>query len=233
MPPHPSSATATDPLTTPLAQIRGVGPHLLGRFERLGLATVEDALYTLPHRYEDRRRIRKIAQLQAGRQEVFLGEVLAAAETQTARSRKRLYEVIVTDGTGQLALKWFHYRRDWMQRRYTVGQQLLVVGEIKRFGPLREVHHPEVEFLEAGTDLDTLLAADPLNFGRILPVYPLTEGLSQKVARKIWKDIVDRFAPCAASPLPAELVCKRHLLPLSSALQQAHWPDLEVQIWRN
>ena len=227
MSPHPP---AVDPLATPLSQVRGVGPNLLRKLAKIGLVSVEDALYTLPNRYEDRRQIRKIAQLQTGRQEVFLGEVLAAAETQTSRRGKRLYEVVVGDGTGQVVLKWFHFRKEWMRQRFPVGKRLLIVGEVKRFGPLREVHHPEVEFLEAGTDPEALLAADPLNFGRILPVYPLTDGLSQKVARRIWKEVVDRFAPFSLSLLPKDLQRKRRLLPLATALQQAHWPEGEVRL---
>jgi len=136
---------------------------------------------------------------------------------------------VVGDGTGQVALKWFHYRRNWMKQRFAVGRRLLVVGDVKRFGALREVHHPDVEFLEKGRDVEELLAADPLEFGRIVPVYPLTEGLSQKVARKIWKQVVDRFASRAVSPLPAEICRSRHLLPLADALRQAHWPPDEAR----
>ncbi len=214
-----------DPLATPLAQIRGVGPGLLQKFAKIGLDTVEDALFTLPHRYEDRRRITRIAQLRDGCREIFCGEVLAAGESVTSRSRKRLFEVVVGDGSGQVALKWFHYRREWMKRRYPPGARVLVIGEIKRFGAIREIHHPDIEFLAPGQTLEQLLAADPMNFGRILPVYPLTEGLSQKVARKIWKEVVDRFAPLASSPLPDPLRRKRRLLDLTTALQQAHWPS--------
>jgi ATP-dependent DNA helicase RecG len=226
----PNSPPTADLLATPLADVRGVGPNLLKKFAKIGLETVEDALYTLPNRYEDRRRIQRIARLQTGRREIFSGEILAAAETTTPRARKRIYEVVVGDGTGQVALKWFHYRRNWMKQRFAVGRRLLVVGDIKRFGALREVHHPDVEFLEEGRNVEELLAADPLEFGRIVPVYPLTEGLSQKVARKIWKQVVDRFASHAASPLPAEIRRSRHLLPLADALRQAHLPPDEVRL---
>ncbi len=224
MPPVPQPAPPFDPLTTPLAQVRGVGPALLQKLAKLGLATVEDALYTLPHRYEDRRRLARIGELHDGQTAVFGGEVLAAGETVTARSRKRLFEVIVGDGSGQLSLKWFHYRREWQQKRYPVGARLLIVGEVKRFGAVREVHHPEVEVLPPGQSLSEFHAADPLNFGRILPVYPLTEGLGQKVARKLWKELADRFAPLARSVLPEELRQRRALIDLAEALQQAHWP---------
>ena len=230
MPPHPPPPANSDFLATPLASIRGVGPQLLQKFSRLNIHTVEDALYTLPHRYEDRRQLRKIAQLLPGQTQCFYGEVLASTETSTPRARKRLYEVVVGDGSGQLALKWFHYRRDWMKQRYPPGARLLIVGEVKRFGAIREVHHPEIEFLAPGADPATLLAGDPLNFGRILPVYPLTEGLTQKVARKIWKNVVDTFAPRVTSPLPLSLQSRRDLLPLATALQQAHWPGDEVRM---
>ena len=224
MPPSLPPSSHADPLTTPLDQIRGVGPGLRQKLAKIGLHTVEDALYTLPHRYEDRRQLKKIARLHPGGLQMFAGEVLAATETVTPRARKRLFEVIVGDGTGQVALKWFHYRKEWMKQRFAVGRTLLVVGEVKRFGPIREVHHPEVEFIAAGTDPAAALGKDPLNFGRILPVYPLTEGLSQKVARKVWKDIVERFAPLADSPLPADIRRRRALLPLPEAMQEVHWP---------
>jgi ATP-dependent DNA helicase RecG len=194
----------------------------------MGVRTTEDALYTLPHRYEDRRQLRRIARLRDGCREVFAGEIRAAGESQTSRSRKRLYEVIVSDGSGQVVLKWFHYRLEWMKRRFTVGHSVVVTGEVKRFGALREVHHPDIELLEPGQPLDRYLAADPLNFGRILPVYPLTDGLHQKAARKIWKEVVERFADCAVSVLPPDIAARRGLLPLSRALRLAHWPENDV-----
>ncbi len=230
MPLTPTYQRSRQLLATPLEQIRGVGPRLALKLRNLGLATVEDALYTLPYRYEDRRSLRRIAQLRDGRAEVFFGEILASGEGMTSRARKKLYEVIVGDGSGQISLKWFHYRKEWMAKRFAVGRKAVFIGEVKRFGALREVHHPEAEFVAGEGGLAELMAADPLSFGRILPVYPLTEGLSQKVARKIWKEIVDRFAASAFSPLPQELCRHRQLLPLAQALQQLHWPTEDDQL---
>lgn len=225
MPLAPSYLRSRQLLATPLEQIRGVGPRLAEKLKKTGLTTVEDALYTLPFRYEDRRSLKRIAQLRDGQAEVFFGEILASGEGVTSRSRKRLFEVIVGDGSGQISLKWFHYRKEWMVKRFAVGRKAVFVGDVKRFGAVREVHHPEVEFIEGEEGLAAFMASDPLAFGRILPVYPLTEGLSQKVARKIWKEIVDRFAPVAVSPLPEELIQRRNLMPLAQALAQLHWPD--------
>ncbi len=76
MPLTPSYQRSREILSTPLDRVRGVGPHLLQKLSKMGLSTVEDALYSLPFRYEDRREIRKIAQLREGVQEVFSGEIL-------------------------------------------------------------------------------------------------------------------------------------------------------------
>ena len=70
------------------------------------------------------------------------------------RSRRRIYEVIVSDGSGQITLKWFHYRTPWMKQRFTAGRKAFFIGEIKRFGALRETHHPDVEFLQNDANLD-------------------------------------------------------------------------------
>ncbi|WP_429886147.1 ATP-dependent DNA helicase RecG [Geoalkalibacter halelectricus] len=224
MPPTPSYLRSRQLLATPLSHIRGVGPRLQQVLAKANLTTVEDVLYHLPHRYEDRREIRRIAQLRDGRQEVFVGEVLASAETFTPKARKRIYEVVVADGTGQVSLKWFHYRKGWMKKRFAVGTRAVFTGEIKRFGLVREVHHPDAEILGAKS-LDQIMAEDPLSFGRILPVYPLTEGLSQKVARKIFKQVVDQFAPLAVSPIPTDILKRNQILPLAQALAECHWPE--------
>jgi ATP-dependent DNA helicase RecG len=217
-------------LSTPLDQVRGVGAQTAAKLAKMGLSDVESALYILPIRFEDRRKINKIARLRDNRLEVFVGEVLAAGESVTSRRAKKLYEVVVGDGTGRIALKWFHYRKNWMQARFTVGRRAVIVGEVRRFGAIREIHHPEVEFLPDGSSLDHLPKQDPLNFGCVLPVYPLTEGLHQKTARKIWREIVFRYAPGVETLLPEDIRLRHRLLPLDRALVEAHWPPQEASL---
>ena len=135
-------------LATPITKIHGVGPRVAEKLSKLGILTVEDALYTLPHRYEDRRQIKNISSLSENSSEVFQAEILAAGEVSTSRSGRRLFEVVVSDGSGQLSLKWFHYRKTWMTQRFVPGRRALFIGELKRFGLQREIHHPEVEFLQ-------------------------------------------------------------------------------------
>lgn len=212
-------------LLQPLDSIRGVGPRMLPKLEKLGLKTVEDALYHLPLRYEDRRQLKSIKQLRPGLQEVFVGRVLAAGELTTSRSRRRIYEVIVEDDSGQISLKWFRYRKPWLKKLLPIGKQAILIGEIKQFGATREIHHPDVELLPDDADPLQILKKDPLNFGRILPVYPLTEGLSQKQARKIWFPLVEIHADLVESRIPPEILKRQKLMPLAAALHQAHWPQ--------
>ena len=189
-------------LTTPVDRLKGVGPRLAEKLAKLGLHTVEDLLYCLPHRYEDRREFRKIAHLREGSYEVFSGEILACGETTTSRRRRRIFEAVVGDGSGQVVLKWFRYRKDWMTRRFVVGRRAVFTGEVKRYGAIREIHHPDTEFLGPDQSLADYQNSDPLAFGRILPVYPLTEGLNQQAARRIWKQAVDLYADYVTTGLP-------------------------------
>ncbi len=203
---------------------------MLPKLGKLGIATIEDALYHLPTRYEDRRQLKPIGQLVTGTQEVFVATVLAAGETCTSRSRRKLYEVIVGDPSGKVSLKWFRYRKLWLQKQFPVGQKLLVIGEVKHFSGIREIHHPETERIDEETNADSLLANDPVNFGRILPVYPLTEGLSQKQARKIWFPLVQQYAELIPSFVPPAILERYRFLSISKALEQIHWPANQVSI---
>lgn len=205
-------------LDRPLDRLRGVGPALLDRLQRLGLQTVEDLLLCLPLRYEDRREVRSISQLRVGAQEIFLARIISCGETTTTRGR-RLYEVLVGDGSGQqIALRWFHYRLPAMRQKFEVGRSLYVVGEVKRFGALKEIHHPEVEFVNVPGQKSDLI-------GHILPIYALTEGLTQRSARKLWQQACSEYAPLAVSAIPTDVSTAYHLLPLAEALRQCHLPD--------
>ena len=217
-------------LSTPVVHLKGVGPRVAEKLAKLDIHTVEDLLYVLPHRYEDRRQFRKIAHLRDGVHEVFSGEILACGEATTSRARRKLFEAVVSDGTGQIVLKWFHYRKGSMEKRFAVGRQAVFTGEVKRYGATREIHHPDTEFLAKGQSLAEYQSSDPLAFGRILPVYHLTEGLTQYAARKIWKQAVDLYARYVPSHLPDHLTTKQILLPLAEALQQIHWPANETKL---
>ncbi len=216
-------------LATPLQFIKGAGPKLAEALARKGLNTAEDALYLLPNRYEDRRELRTVAKLRTGFVEVFHAEVLSADSVAT-RGGRRFFEANVGDASGSITLKWFHYNPAWMKKAWKPGRKGIFTGEVAQYGFQREVHHPDVEWLAEGEDLQAVMARDPFNFGRIVPVYPLTEGVQQKTLRRVLKEVVDGFAGFVGTTIPTDIAGRHHLLPLGSALKEVHFPAEEADL---
>jgi len=197
---HSSNAAAQ--LLAPLVSLKGVGEHLSAKLARLDLYTIEDLLYQLPVRYEDRRHLLSIAQLRPGESAPFRAQILSAAEVKTGGRRSRtVFEVLVGDDSGQIVLKWFHYRRAWMERSYRPGREILAFGEVRMFGTQREILHPEVEFDPAAQQ-----------GAAILPVYPLTEGISQKRMRSIIQAAAIDYSSFLHSDISVSLRDKRNLI---------------------
>jgi len=216
-------------LETSMRFIKGVGPKMAELLARKGIHTVEDALYLLPNRYEDRRRLRRIEELRPGCVEVFFAEV-KSAEAVPGKGGRKFFEALVADDSGNLVLKWFHCNPRFMKGIWQPGKRGIFTGEVVMFGFRREMHHPEVEWLKDGEDLATLVAGDPVNFGRTVPLYPLTEGLHQKSLRKVLKEVVDRYSSSITSAVPAAIVQRRSLLPVSDAFREVHFPGNDADL---
>ena len=164
---------------------------------RLGIETIGDALALLPRRYDDRTNLKPIRSLQVGTQETFEGTILVSGSSRTGRGR-RLYEMIVGDATGTMRCLWFQFHETYMRQRYRTGQRVIVTGEVRinpYSGQRKEVHHPDLELIEADE-------REPLHTGRMVPVYPATEGLHQKTLRTVIKRIVDEYAHQVEDCLP-------------------------------
>jgi ATP-dependent DNA helicase RecG len=213
-------------LETGIQYIKGIGPKLAALLEKREIRTVEDALYLLPLRYEDRRTLQTIASLQPGKGVVFSGAVQSADTTRT-KSGRNVFEVVIQDATGTIACKWFNANAVWMKRTWKIGRIGVFTGEVSQYGYQREVNHPDVEWLPEGTTLQSLFDADPANFGRIVPVYPLTEGMQQKTMRRVMRDVVTGFASNIDSVVPAELF-PAHFPQLREALAYVHLPPAEA-----
>jgi len=221
--PPPSS----DIFTQSMQFVKGVGPNRSQMLQRLGIETIGDALALLPRRYEDRTNLKPIRSLEVGRQETFEGMILVSGSSRTGRGR-RLYEIIVGDATGTLRCLWFQFHETYMRQRYRIGQRVFVTGEVRinpYSGQRKEVHHPDLEIIDADE-------GQPLHVGRIVPVYPGTEGLHQKTLRTVIKRIIDEFADQAPDFLPPALRERLQLLETPQALREVHFPsaatDLEV-----
>ena len=216
-------------LQTPVRIIKGIGPKLAELLEKRGIRTVEDALSLLPHRYEDRRNVQSIARLRPGQTEVFSGRVFSA-EAKATKGGRRFFEAVVGDETGSVTLKWFNSNPAFMKRVWRDGRSGVFTGEVVQFGYQREVHHPEVEWLDDGKSVADVLASDPVNFGRIVPVYPLTEGLGQKTMRRVMKEVADRFIPDVQELVPAGILLPLNLPGLRQSLRDVHLPGSEMRL---
>src|SRR3990170_4826385 len=203
-------------LKTPLTFIKGIGPKLAERLEKKGLSTVEDILYFLPIRYEDRSRIKRIRELTPGVSEAITGEVLAIGEARYGR--RRVLEMAVSDGSAILKVKWFHFSAHY-KKRYKNGQRVIVFGQVSTFGGQNEMVHPDIEIL---SDDDAAHAEEPQG---IVPVYSQVENFHQKTIRKIVKAVVDDYARKAVSGVPAGVAERHGLVDLSSAMKEAHAPS--------
>jgi ATP-dependent DNA helicase RecG len=151
----------------PVTQLRGVGPALAATLERLGLRTVQDLLFHLPLRYEDRTRVVPIGTLRAGDRAVIEGEIQLA---EVVFRRRRALLCRIADGSGFLTLRFFHFSAA-QQEGLARGTRLRCFGEARPGPAGLEIVHPEYRKVQAGA----AAAADE----SLTPVYPTTEGVQQ------------------------------------------------------
>jgi ATP-dependent DNA helicase RecG len=187
-------------------------------FEKKGILTVEDALYFLPRCYEDRRNLKKISELKAGRKETGYGEILLSGVAFFQNRKKRVFEVVVGDGSGTTTLKWFHGNERYLRERFKKGRQLIFSGDVRWFNSQREIHHPDVEIVDGDIEKDYL------NFKRIVPVYSETEGLYQRTLRRLMNTILEGYADALSSPIPSEIAGRQNLIDFSDAFRRVHFP---------
>jgi ATP-dependent DNA helicase RecG len=167
------TSTPNPPENQSIASLKGVGAQTLKKLERLGLRTLQDLLFHLPGRYEDRTRILPIASLRGGDHALIEGRVELAENLPSGR---RSLVIRLSDGTGHVHLRFFHYTQD-QRRQFEPGRLLRCYGEVRDGFYGREINHPDYRLImdnEAGQPESTLT-----------PVYPLTEGLHQKALRRL------------------------------------------------
>ena len=173
-----NAPTPSSPLAQPLTALRGVGPRHVEFFAKLGVATVEDLLLLQPRRHEDRRTGWSIGLLPLKIPATVLGRIIAQGTNFYAKKTKSTFEFILDDGTGRLHCRWWNV--PWLAEKFRVGDEVFVHGKLLSLKP-RTMDHPETEIVEADGEASTHLH-------RIVPVYPLTEGLSQRWLRGLlWR----------------------------------------------
>ncbi|MDR7394899.1 MAG: ATP-dependent DNA helicase RecG [Armatimonadota bacterium] len=203
-----------DPLQQPVQYVRGVGPRLAQAFARLGIRTVEDLLYHVPRRYEDRSHFATLYGAAHDSFATFRVKVVRLREPQL-RSPKKLTEVYVTDGTAVAVAKFWGRRH--LDKVLSPGTEIVLWGRVRRERGQIEVESPEFERAseEDGT----------LHTGRVVPVHPATEQLSPRLVRRAVHAALEAFAQRVPELLPEDVRTRYGLLPVREALWRVHFPD--------
>lgn len=203
-------------LDTEVQFLKGVGPKGAMLLAKLGLKTVGDVLWYLPRRYDDRRHLPPISDLRPGEAQTVRGRITDIS-TRGTKGGKVLLRATISDGTGEVSMVWFN--QPWVARE--LGK---VEGEVIAFGMVKEglkrdleMSSPEWEALDLEDDSD--------EFARLTPVYPLSEGVPQRLVRRAAESAVRYFADQVPDPLPKEFRAKHRLKDLGWCLGQMHRPD--------
>ena len=202
----------------PVASLRGVGPALADKLAKLGVTQVQDLLFVLPSRYEDRTQISAIGSVRHGMRVVVEGEIQL---TEVVYRRRRQLLCRVADRTGSLTLRFFYFSAA-QQANLARGTRIRCFGEVRR-GPLGlEIVHPEYRRIGA--------EAAPLE-EVLTPIYPTTEGVPQARLRYLI-DLALREAETSGVRdwIPSELLSKLDLPPLAEALSMMHRPPRDVHL---
>jgi ATP-dependent DNA helicase RecG len=196
--------------------VKGIGPKLAKKFAKKEVYTIEDLLYFIPRDYQDRRKVTPISELVEGENLIVYGEIIKSGLSHYGR--RRVYEVVITDGSRYLYLKWFNFNEGLWRKLYPLGKRIYAYGEVSRFGRNFEMIHPEV----VGDEEEEKLT---LEIGKIVPVYSSMEGVSNKVLRKILKSALEEYLPYIPNLIPSKYLKKAGYLPLRTALEKLHAPE--------
>ncbi len=172
--------------------LRGVGPERVFQLGRLGIHTVGDLLLHAPRRYEDRRKFITIRELELGKSATVFGKIIAAGVKRLRGGARSVYEFVIEDGSARLHCRWWNL--PFLERIFAVGDEVMVFGRPNLLKP-RTMDHPETEKVEGGDDVT-------VHINRVVPVYPLTEGLPQRSVRSFLWRAVEEFAGQVGEPEP-------------------------------
>lgn len=204
---------------TPVTEIKGVGAAQAEKLSRLSIHSLQDVLFHLPFRYEDRTRLVPIGSLQDGNEGLIQGRVLMADVV--VRKRRSLI-CRIEDGTGQLSLRFFHFSAS-QKNQFQPGAFVRCYGEVRMTGLGKEMAHPEYRVID-----DPQQPVD----AALTPVYPATEGIQQPTLRKLSGQVLNLLgkAQSVAELLPVEVLHRTQWPSLTEALHYVHRPPSDAPV---
>jgi len=207
---------------TPLTRLKGVGPRVAEKLARLNIHCIEDLLFHLPLRYEDRTRVVPIGSLRAGDTAVIQGEIQLS---EIKYGRKRMLLCHLSDGTGRLLLRFFHFNAQ-QKAALERGVVLRCYGEARKGANSLEMVHPEYQRVDPEQSLNSVEEA-------LTPIYPTTEGLHQLTLRALTEQALQMLRDDRLSLdelLPAAILEQNRFPNLDEALQYIHRPPPDAPV---
>ncbi len=215
---RPRQSAPPPGLRTSLQYVKGIGPQRAAALARKGLQTVEDALFFVPLRHEDRTRLTPLRELQPGQTQTCVGVIVGLSPPPPGRRRVPL-SIMLQDQSGYVTASWFGGA--YLSRVLKRGQRLVLHGRVARYRGAPVLQNPDYEIVESDEE-------DRLHTGRLVPVYSTTEGLQQRPLRRLMWQIVDAFAAGVVDPVPEAVRARRALVALPRALGDAHFPETDA-----
>jgi ATP-dependent DNA helicase RecG len=203
----------SDALLLPVSQAAGVGEKRQEVLEKLGIATIEDLLTYFPRRLEDRTAFRTIAELKPGEDACVRGKVMVVDHVHVSR-RMAVVKAAVDDGTGLVYAVWFN--QPWVAKQLKRGERIDLFGTLEWSRSERQMRAPVWEPAEAGSET-----------GRIVPIYPTTEGLTERLLRSLIARNLELYGRHFSDLLPSSLREKYGLLSKPDAVRSIHSPPDE------
>ena len=201
-------------LTSSIQYIKGIGPKRALYFKKVGVETVRDLLFLVPRRYVDYSTILKIRDLKINDEATVIGKI-QLIEMRKTKGRGNLLNVLLSDETGPINLKWFN-RLD-LKKKFSVGDWLIVSGKITFFNGMQFIN-PLYELVREEEVLQK-------TYGSIIPIYPLTEGLNLWDVRRAVKISLQECLDEINETLPTSILNKNNLVTLTEALSNIHFPQ--------
>src|SRR5258708_2056879 len=212
---------ATRFLTDEVMYLKGGGPATAQLLAKLGIVTVGELLYHVPRRYEDRTNFRRVRELRMGEPATICGHVIDAQIVKTNRKNFTLTKILINDNTGVAVIIFF--QQPYLERQFAEmkqkGRWVVVYGIPKRNMYGGPVEMERAEWEEVGDE------ADPLSMDRIVPVYPATEGVTQKRLRKLVDAALTSHLGAIPDPLPASITLAHRLVDPRHAMRNIHFPS--------
>ena len=207
-------------LQTPISQLKGVGGQLSQKLAKLDISILRDILYHFPLRYLDYTKITPIAKLEDDQYGVVLGNI---TNVQLLTSPKKRLSIRMVDATGRLIIQFFYFQSH-QKSQFAVGKQLCCFGQVKKTYHGLVMFHPDYQIITE----DKPLALQQ----HLMPVYPTTNGVSQKLLRSLVKQVLDLLKPLAATMewMPADLEYKHQYPDFYTAFANVHWPKPGVTL---